>query len=164
MSLTKAALVAMGMIGSMAVGVLIAPYVTERTPRASTPVAVAAEPFKVADAPVGMQPSRPPSATMIRIAAVATDAPALQARIKPALARGTNVQMAAAGFGSAEQFATVAHLSRNTGIPFVLLKHRVLNEGRTMTAAVKMSRPDVNAELEVNRARAEARSDIWAVG
>jgi hypothetical protein len=162
MSLTKTALVAMGMIGSMAVGVLIAPYVTERNPQASTPVA--AEPSAVAETPVAIQPSRQQVATMSRIATVATDAPALQARIKPALASGTNVQMAAAGFGSAEQFATVAHLARNTGIPFVLLKHRVLNEGRTMTAAVKMSRSDVNAELEVNRARAEARSDIWAVG
>lgn len=101
---------------------------------------------------------------MTRIAAVTPDAPALQARLKPVLAAGTNAAIAAQGFTSAEHFATVAYLSRNTGIPFVLLKHRILTEGRTLTAAVTMSRPDVNAALEVSRARAEARSDVWAIG
>jgi hypothetical protein len=160
MSLLKASLIAMGMVGSMAAGVIIAPYVTDRTPGAGTPIAVA----PVASPPVSAAPTRQSQVATTRIAAVTTDAPALQARLKPVLAPGTNVTMAASGFASAEQFATVAYLARNTGIPFVLLKHRVLNEGRTLTAAVTMSRTDVNAGLEVNRARAEARSEIWAVG
>lgn len=162
MTLIKSSLVALGMIGSMTVGVLIAPCVTDQRPDASAPTAVAAE--QVVSPPVASRPSRSERATVTRIAAVTADAPALQARLKPVLAPGTNVTMAADGFGSAEQFATVAYLSRNTGIPFVLLKHRVLNEGKTMTAAVTMSRSDVNAGLEVNRARAEARADVWAVG
>lgn len=101
---------------------------------------------------------------MTRIAAVEPTAPALHERLDGVLAQGTDAEKAAEGFNNAEQFATLAHLARNTEVPFVLLKHRVLNEGKSMTTAVKMSKPDINAALEVNRARAEARSDIWAIG
>jgi hypothetical protein len=83
--------------------------------------------------------------------------------MKSVLTRGADPELAATGFESGEQFATVAYLARNTGIPFALLKHRVLYEGRSLDKAVTMSKPDVNAQIEVARARAEARAEIWAI-
>jgi len=163
MTLTKASLVALGMAGSMAVGVAIAPHVITRAPE--TPAeTVAAAPTHVESQPVASAPSRQARATTTRIASVSTDAPALQARLRNVLAPGTNVTMAAGGFDSAEQFATVAYLARNTEIPFVLLKHRVLNEGRSLATAVQMSNPDINTDLEIARARAQARAEVWTVG
>ena len=80
------------------------------------------------------------------------------------LNRGANMAMAAEGFRSAEEFATVAHAARNTAVPFVLLKHRVLNEGKSVAEAIRESKPAVDAGVEANLARAQARSDIVAIG
>jgi hypothetical protein len=91
---------------------------------------------------------------------VALTAPELQHRMKPLLKTGANMDVAAEGFNSAEQFATVAHASQNTDVPFMLLKHRVLTEGDTLVAAIRKSKPDVDAVAEVDRARAEARADL----
>jgi hypothetical protein len=162
MTLGKASLLIAGLAGSMAVGVWIAPHITDRDAAA----AAATESTTVeAPAPVrSVEPSRAERATMTRIAAVAPTAPALHERLDGVLAQGTDAEKAAEGFSNAEQFATLAHLARNTEVPFVLLKHRVLNEGKSMATAVKMSKPAINAPLEVNRARAAARSDIWSIG
>ena len=59
--------------------------------------------------------------------------------------------------------ATVAHAARNTEVPFMVLKHRVLNEGRSLAAAIRESKPDVDAAAEVNKARAQARDDLQAI-
>jgi hypothetical protein len=58
----------------------------------------------------------------------------------------------------------VAYASHNTGVPFVVLKHRVLDEGRTLTSAIRESQPAADATSEVQRARAEARSTILSIG
>jgi hypothetical protein len=92
------------------------------------------------------------------------DAPALQERLKPVLNRGANMALAAEGFRSAEEFATVAHAARNTAVPFVLLKHRVLNEGKSVAQAIRESKPAVDAATEANLARAQARSDLASIG
>ena len=55
---------------------------------------------------------------------------------------------------------TVAHAARNTNVPFVLLKHRVLNEGRTLADAIHEAKPELDAKAEVERARAAAQSDL----
>ena len=83
--------------------------------------------------------------------------------MKPVLARGTKLPIAVAGFTDAEQFATIAHAARNTSVPFILLKHRVLTEGLSLEAAIRASQPDMDAAAEVQRARADARSDIAAL-
>ena len=70
---------------------------------------------------------------------------------------------AASGFRDAEQFATVAHAARNTNVPFVVLKHRVLEEKQTLAQAIRASRPDVNAAREVVRAHDAARFDIAVI-
>jgi hypothetical protein len=75
----------------------------------------------------------------------------------------TDVASAAAGFRDAEQFAAVAHAARNTGVPFQLLKHQVLQEKRTLAQAIRVVRPDVDAAVEAERARLIARGDVAAI-
>jgi hypothetical protein len=84
-------------------------------------------------------------------------------RLKPLLNAGTNLTLAAEGFRGGEQFATLVHAARNTNIPFMVLKHRVLNERKTLADAIAESKPDVNAAGEARRARAQARLDIEAL-
>lgn len=167
MTFAKASLVAMGFIGSMALGVWMAPYVTDREAARADVVdttAVVAEPSVAEEVKAAEPVLAVERATVKRIAAVPPTAPDLQERLKPVLASGTDLDKAAAGFTDSEEFAVMAHLSRNTGVPFVLLKHRVLNEGASLGDALKKSDPDADVELELNRARAAARADIWAVG
>ena len=68
---------------------------------------------------------------------IPVSAPELHRRMKPVLARGTKLPLAVEGFASAEQFATLAHAARNTQVPFILLKHRVLTEGQSLEAAIQ---------------------------
>ena len=89
--------------------------------------------------------------------------PELHARLKPVLNRGTRMELAAEGFRDAEQFATVAHAARNTGVPFAVLKHRVLEEHQTLARAIGESKPDLDAEHEVTRASNAARYDIAVI-
>jgi hypothetical protein len=71
--------------------------------------------------------------------------------------------MAAEGFRDGEQFAMVAHAARNTQVPFVLLKHRVLNDRQTLSDAIRASSPDMDGASETSRARTQARWDIVAI-
>ena len=73
------------------------------------------------------------------------------------------MSIAAQDFRNAEQFAAVAHAARNTEIPFMVLKHRVVNERKPLATAIRESKPDVDAVVEAQRARAEARSDLAAL-
>ena len=90
-------------------------------------------------------------------------APELHQRMKPVLARGTQLPLAVEGFTSAEQFATLAHAARNTQVPFVLLKHRVLTEGRSLEDAIRASKPEIDARVEALKAMGEARADILSL-
>ena len=94
---------------------------------------------------------------------IPVSAPELHARMKPVLARGTKLPLAVEGFTSAEQFATLAHAARNTQVPFILLKHRVLTEGQSLEDAIRASRPDIDARIEALRAKGEARADILSL-
>ena len=73
------------------------------------------------------------------------------------------MDVAAEGFRSGEEFATVAHAARNTNVPFLVLKHQVLEEGRSLADAIHQVKPDVDAKAEAARAQAAAKSDIAAV-
>jgi hypothetical protein len=94
---------------------------------------------------------------------IPVSAPELHERMKPVLARGTKLPLAVEGFTSAEQFAMLAHAARNTQVPFILLKHRVLTEGHSLEDAIRASKPDLDARQEVVKARTEARTDIAAL-
>jgi len=120
-----------------------------RAPRAASNAAVV-------DAPA-------PRSEQKLVMTIPVSAPELHRVMKPVLARGTKLPLAVEGFRSAEQFATIAHAARNTQVPFVLLKHRVLTEGQSLEAAITASKPDLDARMEVTRARSAARSDLAAL-
>ena len=94
---------------------------------------------------------------------IAVSSPDLQARLRSVLNRGANLTIAAEGLRDGEQFATLAHAARNTAVPFMLLKHRVLEEGKSLADAIHESKPELDAQGEAERARNEARADVSAI-
>jgi hypothetical protein len=86
--------------------------------------------------------------------------PGVRDRVQKVLNRGAQLEVAAEDFQDAEDFVTVAHAARNTGVPFMVLKDRVLNQGQTLAQAIHESKPELDAKGEVLRAREAARSDL----
>ena len=178
MTIGKMTALAFGLVGGFALGVWTGPHLVQRADRAESAVhqtVVVPDAEHPREVFLEAKQARAARAAAARTAAAAArtarvnvdvdvDAPALQERLKPVLNRGANMALAAEGFRSAEQFATVAHASRNTEVPFVLLKHRVLNEGKSVAEAIRESKPAVDAGVEANLARAQAQSDIVAIG
>ena len=172
MTIGKASLLLAAFIAAVGLGVAIGPSMTHRDATVTSPAAEISQPAPVAADPPRAAAPRPPRAAAPRArttksAATAvpipTSTPALHARLKPVLNSGANMTIAAEGFRDAEQFATVAHAARNTQVPFLLLKHRVLNEGQPLSDAIRASRPDMDAANEVKRARTQARSDLASI-
>ena len=160
MTIGKMTALSLGLVGGFALGVWTGPHITQRAERAASAVReTVAVPGSQNEAKPADAPSSTRRAAVARTARVEIGAPKLQ-RLKPVMNRGANMSIAAEGFHSAEQFATVAHAARNTEVPFVLLKHRVLNEGKSVAEAIRESKPAANAAVEANLARAQARSDI----
>jgi len=172
----------LGIVGGLVLGAWIGSEMTRsREDVASQHAAVTAEapgpaPIAVKSAPKPKRVTRvaraassdalpaPAAAETPRLVmTIPMSAPELQARMKPVLARGTKMPMAVEGFVDAEQFATLAHAARNTQVPFILLKHRVLTEGLTLEEAIRASRPDLDARVEALKAKGEARADILSV-
>jgi len=160
MTFGKGAVLATGFVGAMALGVWIGSYITSDraiatlTPRAyrtESPRAAATSRQPVSAARVTTRATTP---------AIAPSSTELKNHLKPLLNKGADMTVASEGFRNAEQFAAVAHAARNTEVPFMLLKHRVLSERKTLAAAIRESKPDMNAEIEATRALAEARSDL----
>ena len=96
----------------------------------------------------------------VRSIKVAVWEPELRDRVKAVLNPGTKIELAAEHFETPAEFVTVAHAARNTSVPFVVLKHRVLNEGQTLAEAIHEFKPNLDAKAEVARARAEAQADL----
>ena len=177
----KTSAATLGLVGGLALGIWIGSEMTSG--REAVPPGPAVVAAQEAEAPAANpQPARPRRVTKVARATTAAgveapapesapklvmkvpvSAPELQQRMKPVLARGTRMPLAIEGFSDAEQFATVAHAAKNTQVPFILLKHRVLTEGQSLEQAIKASKPEIDAKAEVAKARAAAKSDIAAV-
>jgi len=175
-TLAKASAFGACLAGAVAFGIWIGPHVRQQATTttnvaeahetATAPVTAAAEP--VAEVAVARPAARRAVTKHARTSqptpsGVIGFSPVVQDRLKPLLNHGADMSLASEGFKSAEQFATVAHVSRNTEVPFMLLKHRVLSEGMTVPDAIRASKPDLDATAETNRARAEAKTDIATV-
>lgn len=177
---TSAAII--GMAGGIALGIWIASAMTMMDRDSTTQAQAVAPISEPVAAPVAEAPAPKSRRVVTRSAArtapietaeaaeapklvmtVPVTAPELHSRIKPVLARGTKINLAIEGFSDAEQFATLAHAARNTQVPFILLKHRVLNEGQSLADAIRASKPDLDIEAEVERARSAAKSDLAAL-
>ena len=157
MTIGKTSALTAGFLCSIAFGILIGPTVREWGSSLPDVPAFKARPSES----TVRQPAAAPRAA--KAPAVVASTPALQARLKPLLNKGANMAVAAEGFRSAEQFATVAHASRNTNVPFMVLKHRVVNERKSVASAIRELKPDTDGAVAANLARAQARSDIAAI-
>jgi hypothetical protein len=182
MTVGKAAALTAAFVGTFALGVAVGPSMRDMasdrdmrsaanqggtvTTTAPAPAATAA-PAKRArsTAPARTTTAAKANATTSAPArsTLAASEPRLHDRLKPVLNRGARMDVAADGFRSGEEFATVAHAARNTKVPFMVLKHQVLKEGRSLADAIHEVKPDVDAKAEAAKARAAARSDIAAV-
>jgi len=183
MRLAKGVALVLGFVAAVVLGVWIGPHVTHRgavvgdtggSPQASVSSVekdlpgptvkrapsshrTAAKQRKAAETtPTGLPVGSTPRA-------ISVIAPALHERLKPLLNKGANMDVASEDFGDAEQFAAVAHAARNTDIPFMVLKHRVVYETRSLQAAIQELKPDVNGAVEARRAYTQAKSDISAL-
>jgi hypothetical protein len=180
MKFAKGSALVLGFVAAAALGVWIGPHITHRgaavadatAPTSQAPV-VRVDKNLSARAVHRAPASEPTDATSMRAAAttfhgstprtVSVIAPALHERLKPLLNKGADMGLASEDFGEAEQFAAVAHAARNTEIPFMVLKHRVVYENKSLESAIREFKPDLNAAAEARRARAEAKSDILAL-
>ena len=180
MTIGKASALTAAFVGVFALGVAVGPSVRDKfsggnsraSAQAEETVATAPAPAATpapakAPRPKATAASRKPESSAATpssaTSAVPASEPRLHDRLRPVLNRGARMQVAAEGFRSAEEFATVAHAARNTNVPFMVLKHRVLDEGQTLADAIHDAKPDVDAKAEVARAQAAAKSDIAAV-
>jgi hypothetical protein len=182
MTLTKGFALALGFAAAMALGVWIGPHITHRGTTVNDSTAAATE-QPVAGVDVDKEqtardarraPSSRASAKHTTAAAtpktptpagatpltVPAAAPALHERLKPLLNKGADMGVASQDFRDAEQFAAVAHAARNTEVPFMVLKHRIVEEGKSLEDAIREFKPDLNARVEARRAHAQAKSDI----
>ena len=165
MTTGKATALCLGFVSAFALGAWTGPYLWAHHDE-SAPIAA----MQPAPEPVSSSSPSPESRSARTVAAAPESAapavPAtstdLQRRLKPVLNEGMNLSIAAKGFRDGEQFAAVAHASRNLGVPFMVLKHRVLEERKSLAAAIRELRPDVDAVKEANRARLMARADVAA--
>jgi hypothetical protein len=158
MRLLKASAISLGVAGAFVLGVWTSPYVRDVQPRT---VAVQNEsPATPAIAPV--RATRPQASTARAAVApqIAASNEQVKRHVKPLLNSGADMSIASAGFPDAEKFMTTAHAARNTQIPFVVLKDRVITRGQTLTSAIRESKPELDATLEANRAVAEARAEL----
>ena len=87
----------------------------------------------------------------------------LARRLDPLLNERVNLDSVATGFESAEDFEATVHASKNIRVPFTLLKHEVVDEGKTLADAIQTVKPTANTSLEADLARSEARADLTAI-
>jgi hypothetical protein len=181
MTIGKASALTAAFVGVFALGVAVGPSVKDRfsesnSRAAAQPVETVVTAPSPAATPTPARTPRAKATAANRTAEAASTAtkgtvtsaipasePRLHDRLRPVLNRGARMEVAADGFRSAEEFATVAHAAHNTNVPFMVLKYRVLNEGQTLVNAIHDLKPEVDAKAEVARAGAAAKSDIAAV-
>jgi len=88
----------------------------------------------------------------------------LHEKLQPLLRKGTKMEIAADGFKDGEQFAALAHASRNLDINFMVLKDRVVTQKKSLVAAIRELKPEANALREAEIARAAAKEDVSEIG
>ena len=182
MTFGKAGLITAGFVAAFALGVMTGPTIRDNWSRMNAPEeAVAAQPAETS-APAPVKADRPAprakasssradeavapkkASNTIQTIAVNLWEPELRDRVKAVLNPGSNLEIAGADFDSSEQFMTVAHAARNTKVPFMVLKDRVLNQGQSLAEAIHEFKPELDAKAEVTRARAAARADLEIAG
>jgi hypothetical protein len=166
MTVGKATLLTIGLAGALTIGIglSIANHRQSTTPDSATvanaPAARIATERATARSTKSLPARRADAVPAVAMRPVSPRSPELEHRLKPLLNRGTNMDSAAEGFTDWRDFATIAHASHNTKVPFVVLKHHVLKEGRTLESVISALKPDLDAKAEASRAREEASYDL----
>ena len=182
MTVVKTGLLSASLVAVFAVGVMTGPTIRDNWSKMNAPQASVAAPSFEPPAPAPVKAERPavrarssasgaheavatkkPS-NVVRSIEVSFWEPDLRDRVKAVLNPGSRLEIAAADFDNSEQFVTVAHAARNTEVPFMVLKDRVLNQGQSLAMAIREFKPELDAKAEVKRARAAARSDLGIAG
>jgi hypothetical protein len=170
MTIGKASAFTLSLIAAVGFGVWVSPYVMTPDEERDTTIVE----FETSAAPAAPTAAVPEAVGVtsgaVRVSrarkALATPpvhSPALHEQLEPLFNKGADMTVAAEGFRDAEQFASVARAARNTGVPFMVLKHRVVDEGKSLAEAIRESKPEANGVIEAERAVAEAWSDIASV-
>jgi hypothetical protein len=185
MTFGKAGLITTGVVAAFALGIMTGPTIRDNWYQKNAPEeAVATQPVEKS-APAPVKADRPAlrakvsssradraadraddvvaakkAPNTIQAVAVNLWEPELRDRAKAVLNPGSNLDIAGADFDTSEQFMTVAHAARNTNVPFMVLKDRLLNQGQSLAEAIHEFKPELDAKAEVTRARAAARSDL----
>lgn len=182
MTVGKAVLLTAGFAAAFTLGVMAGPTIRDTWYRMNAPEEVVAVQPAGKGAPAQVKADRPAprarasssraheavapkkASNTIQTLAVNLWEPELRDRVKTVLNPGSRLEVAAADFDTPEQFMTVAHAARNTKVPFMVLKDRVLNRGQSLAEAIREFKPELDEKAEVTRARAAARSDLEIAG
>ena len=84
-------------------------------------------------------------------------------QLRPFLNETVRTDGMAQGFETPEDFAATVHAARNIRVPFPELKHQVVDERKSLPAAIQAVKPSANASLEADLARSEAKADLAAI-
>jgi hypothetical protein len=164
MTFGKATLLTIGFAGAFAIGIgtglSIANHRESTTPDSATVANAPAAPVAATRSTEPVPARRADAVPAVATRHVPPQSPELEHRLKPLLNQGTNIDLAAEGFKDWRDFATLAHASHNTKVPFVVLKHHVLNERRTLESVIREFKPDLDAKAEASRAREAASQDL----
>lgn len=152
----KTSMMALGMAGAFALGLAVGPQLDANR---IAPRVVAATAAPTAPPLAAASTAARTTAPRLERVLAATAKP-VQQHVKGLLNAGSDPQLAAQGFSNARELMTVAYAARNTDIPFLLLKHRVLDERMSLARAIRASKPALNEMAEANRARAEAKANL----
>jgi hypothetical protein len=172
---TKVTLGTAAVAGAAALTIWMASTTADRETTAANRVAQSEPAKKPAARPARATSSKPiakadetagawPNASTVIVPSYLVTQPKLADRVQPLLQKGADVQLAAEGFRTPELFAAVAHAAHNLDVPFVVLKHRVLNERLPLSKAIAAIRPDVDANEHASQAMEAARADIFEAG
>lgn len=159
MTFARAAGAGLAMAGAFALGIAVGPTIqATRDAEILKPVPVMTDAVDTTlPAPVAT-PVRTSAPKLMRVPMASAEP--VREEAKTILNRGTDVRKASEGFQNAHQFITVAYAAKNTEIPFMLLKYRVLTERKPLAAAIAESKPELDVQAEASRARAEARATL----
>lgn len=162
MTFARSTALTLALVGAFGLGVWTAPHLRDMNATPAADIVLSPEP-EARMAPAARTSPRHRTTAPAAVVLAASAEP-VRDHVKPLLTWGTDTRKAAEGFTSAEQFVAVAYAANNTEVPFMLLKHRVLNEKQSLADAIRASKPDLDAALEADRAWLEARADLRRIG
>ncbi len=107
------------------------------------------------------RPGRRDPKSNLPISRQLTQNPALVARLESLLPAGANLEQAAEGFTSLEEFVAAVHVAHNLDISLAEMRNaKNRRKPLALAAVIHKQNPNVNARLEEQRALKAARQDL----